>query len=1125
MRQHIALHCLVNRRTRKLAAVVAFLLMGMSTLLADIGGLSLTVSSNPPQTAGRKLNGGALVTLNAVWTKGDTPPFAATFLGEGDVAIGTVNTTSMNANFQIGAASLGQGEGKNFGVRVIETSKPNAISESANGNKSVDIDLSAPTIEVNITPPTGGSFSNVAPNNKVSIVVRCTDKQILEPTFTVTPNNGLTVENDPGNSAPGNTFRYTVTLNTAAAGVYTVRAVGKDTTLPENTANSSAGQSSFNVNLTGPQAPTITEILPGSPTKSPNISVKGKASAGTVRVELYDGTTKVGETSVAGEDWQISLSGVAEGEHIYTVRGYDNIGNTSGSSANFKGVIDTTLPNTPVLEPSPSPTNAATVTIRGSNATDKPGAGGVVSNPVYASLFRADNLTDSIASATANSDGSFTFSGVPLSVGENRFVARSEDSARGSPGNQSGYSNSILIMRDDAGSTVRTVTITRAPIVSQALPFPSTRWLGAGNYTIDVTFNKDMDSATKPNIAFTPAGGGEVVSNSGSWTASTTYSGTISIPAAQGDSYDGAAKVRIFGAKDTAGNTMTEYVIDPAFSIDTTAPTTTMDSMDTIFVASNTTTVQVTGRSTDARSGVGVVELIVHDFAGTSSTTYRVPLFNGTDAPWSYPWNTGGLAPGQYKVWARAIDQAEPTANVEQINPANFRRVVVARDGPSVDRISLDDLSIDINAMDSTTTTPTIASAVTKLTGKVVDGGGSGIDFGSPNFIFTVAHNGGTAIPGNYTNNGSDTVFYTFPQLNVDGTYTVRLQPVDKAGNPGALATRSFILKTAGPASATVMPPTGTYANPTSPPLAADQVWGVINDPFADFTRSKIEVSYNGSLAGSQLVNGSTTAVVWDILGPTATLPQDQSYDGRWDVIVTPRDLLGNTGDVIRSHFFYDSVPPAVTKFEPNIDKANPGSASWFGLSTTQMSVTVSDAPKDNKEFFSSLGIAVRDAQDQTWNNGPGSGVDIATSSLTMTPVGGSTASGTSSGANQIVIPRPGIPGSDVGVLFLNMRVETADRVNEGQSIPNRFHMDYAYGFDYLRPEVSFSASRVPAKSTARIPWQSKDWLLTKARLTKSRSWLLMFPLMADRPGRPRHRSGRCPRKQRPLPLSSISRN
>jgi hypothetical protein len=223
-----------------------------------------------------------------------------------------------------------------------------------------------------------------------------------------------------------------------------------------------------------------------------------------------------------------------------------------------------------------------------------------------------------------------------------------------------------------------------------------------------------------------------------------------------------------------------------------------------------------------------------------------------------------------------------------------------------------------------------------------------------------------------------------------------------------------------------------------------------------------MEVRYNGNIIGEQVPNVAT-ATVWDIGGPTQTLPKDQSGDGRYDITVMPRDIYGNIGSAVRSYFNYDCVPPVITSFTPAVS-LKVASPTWFGLSQSEISVSVSDAPKDIITYkgnmdngLPAMGFDFNTVQipgDPNWYNGQGSGVNTTTSSFTITVDGVESGPATVAGL-KFSQPRPNVPAdTSAGVLDVRVSMNIQDNVNNGQTIPNASMASYTLKFDYLNPSL-----------------------------------------------------------------------
>lgn len=1031
---------------RAILCILLMLFTSTAYLHADISNVSLTVDYPGADTPGTKINGSAVVTMQANWN-GDTPPFSASFKN-GENTLGTENTSSKTAKFQISGAALGHGD-RSFGVSVLETSVPNAIAVPGIGDKSVSVDLTAPEVRVALN---GTTFSNNAGNNEVVITVTSANKAIRKPTVTIEPSIGSN-PTDSGNPDVGQSFVFRLTLSSVASGNYTVRATAKDTTMPETGANTGSGIEVFSVNASGPGAGSITGVTPGTPTNATTITLTGTVSTNmdtTRPVQILSGTNVVGTGSISGGNWTATIANVSEGVQSYTMRGYDNLGNFSALSAPFEVKVDTTKPSTPTINAPNSPTNATSITLTGTGAVE---TGTVQSKPVTVRVY--DQTGNVVSSAPAGDDGSFTVSGINLTDGANLFRVVAVDSTLPN-GNESGYSNTVTVFKDNSPAAVTSIMISKQPgMPNMPLPVDPGYQLGSGNYKVQVLFGKDMDRSTNPVITVQTGGGSAINSSAGSWTASNTYIADVIIPKNGGSAFDGAASINVSGAKDSAGNTMGDFSQSAAFTIDSTSPTSSFNEDTTLYVSSVSPNVTVKGTVSDNSSGVGYVDLVWQNFTSGVIASKSVPIMVTTPSPWEHSWDTSAVDPGRYKLWVMAADQAKPSPNLEDYQTKAYRILIVDREVPSINRISLGNMAIDINMMNGGEP-PVVASAVTRLSAVFNDGGDAGIAFSHPSFVFDLKHDStNTKILGNYTNNGSDTVFFDFPELTLNGTYTINVTPVDKGGNIGASQTRQIVFDKQAPDQATFYPANQRVANNTHVALEQDQVWATINHPRADYTNSTIEVRYNGNVVGNQVANGSSTAVVWDLYGPSQTLPANQAGDGRYDITVVPRDTLGNIGNPIRSFFNYDSIPPVVTAFSPSYST----SGSWFGLSQTELSITVSDAPKDVIQFGPMMpnpapyaGLQI--PGDPNWYNGNGSGFNGSLSSFTAT-VSGTVSSPASVSGNKMTLPRPAAPtDSEAGVVDVNMNFILLDQVNDGQIIPNSINNSFIYKFDYMAPEI-----------------------------------------------------------------------
>lgn len=442
---------------------------------ADISNLTCAIAQ--PADLNAVFNAGQVITLHAAWA-GDTPPFSATFQGNGG-AIGAVNTGLLQADFSIGAAGLQEGA-NTFGVTVLETSVPNAVSQSATANGQVKIDRIPPAVTVTVL--TGGVVSPVPGYNEVVFRVTSSEPLGTPPELTVSPSGPSAPQADPPADVPytNTTYKLQVPAGTLP-GVYTIRAIGRDDTLPAASRNQGAGQTTFQVTTGSAGAPAITQTDPVSPLRVSQVKLRGtvpQEDTGVQKVEVLEGGSVAGTVSVAAGQttWEVAISNLTEGSHSFSARRSDPLGNVSGSSAPVTVVVDLTAPSIPVILPAKTPINTPTVSISGTGVSDPP----YQSAPLKITLERDGAV---VGSTTANADGTFTFTNVTLNEGRNLFMARAADTTSdgsSTAGNQSAFSNFIEVVLDQTPPTVipggisisspATPTRPSAPPGSQAFP-------------------------------------------------------------------------------------------------------------------------------------------------------------------------------------------------------------------------------------------------------------------------------------------------------------------------------------------------------------------------------------------------------------------------------------------------------------------------------------------------------------------------------------------------------------------------------------------------------------------------------------------------------------------------------
>lgn len=425
-----------------LLAVVA-LLLGAAPALRAAGVEDLALTFTPADTDAH-YNVGVSIKLTATWASG-TPPYGASFKAN-DIVVGNVNTSQKTAVLGISGAILQEGPNP-FAVDVVETSVPNAVTKSANAPGSLVIDKTAPGVTVKITA--GQVVSPIAGYNVVKFTVQSSEPMPDAPTLSITPGSGFnpTPENNP--TYPTTAVQYTLTVpNDTPGGAYTIRAVCRDDTLPAESRNTGVGQDAFTVDSTADTAPTLTTLKPPSPARVTTVTVSGGVPSETAaqKVQVFvDGTEKA-NTSVAANvtSFSVTLTDLTAGSHKITARRQDPLGNISPDSVPLNLIIDQTPPAVPTISATKTPTNQPRIRLAGTGAIDP----APESKPIRVVLLKAGV---EIASAAANSDGSWSFEEVALSDGPNLLQVLAADTTwddAGSAGNRSGFSAPMIVTLD-----------------------------------------------------------------------------------------------------------------------------------------------------------------------------------------------------------------------------------------------------------------------------------------------------------------------------------------------------------------------------------------------------------------------------------------------------------------------------------------------------------------------------------------------------------------------------------------------------------------------------------------------------------------------------------------------------
>ena len=288
----------------------------------------------------------------------------------------------------------------------------------------------------------------------------------------------------------------------------------------------------------------------------------------------------------------------------------------------------------------------------------------------------------------------------------------------------------------------------------------------------------------------------------------------------------------------------------------------------------------------------------------------------------SQPLTADGSDDGRYTV---NLDLTDKAGNV---NPLTHQ-LVYDTQAPTL--VSTDPTDGDLRSDD-----------LTIITANLRDPGNSGIDFASS--ALTLLDPTGTSISGVQSNDGNRKLALQINGLIADGTYTIRVDAIDRAGNGLNTPFETHFTYSSGMPVVVSTVPTTTPAEEafTNEPLRQVEVEFQSSD--GDVNRSTIALlAPDGTtVPGQQVRQGKM--LIYRLLRELAT---DGSDDGTYTIVVVPVNSAGRQGAPQQFTFVYDTVAPEV----------EPGS------------IQLIVAEPDVNNSLVSLGALITDDE-------PGSGVD-----------------------------------------------------------------------------------------------------------------------------------------------------
>lgn len=315
-----------------------------------------------------------------------------------------------------------------------------------------------------------------------------------------------------------------------------------------------------------------------------------------------------------------------------------------------------------------------------------------------------------------------------------------------------------------------------------------------------------------------------------------------------------------------------------------------------------------------------------------------------------------GSADGEYTVTATFVDFSgrRLTQQFQRLLDTQF---------PAIESVQV---ATDSQPELSTDTTTTVAEGFSQIVvtfENTLKSDLSGIDFVNTGVTFT--NPSGESISVNRLDNGENVLTLDFQALTQGGEYVLAITPQDLAGNQSA-APLVYRLRVDVPlptvSSVLISGKLGTivYVNGDSTNIVAT---------FADLSGAGLDLGDGGSTitvttesglpAPGITTSNGTDQLTWTPI----VLPIDGSADGRYTVIVTPKDKAGRQGDTVYRQFVYDTQEPRITAATP-VSLNQP--ATYIG-SLTQFQFTVEDVGPAGLELAEQT-IELLDAQGETVN-------------------------------------------------------------------------------------------------------------------------------------------------------------
>lgn len=227
-----------------------------------------------------------------------------------------------------------------------------------------------------------------------------------------------------------------------------------------------SGGFTINVDTIAPSVPLLVSVVDdiaggvfnaalsnGQLTNDARPTLNGTAEAGST-VSIYDGSTLLGTALVqSNNSWSFTpTTPLANGSHTFTVTATDAAGNTSGATAGFSVVVDTTAPTQPSISSIIDDIGPNTGPIGSNQPTNdaRPTLNGITEANARVDIYDNGSF---VTSVTADGSGNWSYTPTTaLAQGTHSFTITATDSA----GNTSGISSAAAIVVDTVAPGIPT---------------------------------------------------------------------------------------------------------------------------------------------------------------------------------------------------------------------------------------------------------------------------------------------------------------------------------------------------------------------------------------------------------------------------------------------------------------------------------------------------------------------------------------------------------------------------------------------------------------------------------------------------------------------------------------------